>query len=312
MNIPVLSDDSSRKESCTSYFNMWHPRLPFFWVTLQLWIDYGTPVSITLENDSNFFERNGDTFVENETGAITGIVEPNVARQTDRGALKIQHSLRPVFLEKLESSEIGENVTYCWVRSRWGMQHLSYTISKYPRRTQLLGGKKRVDEVFERAFGIWENASALTFIRTTTRWPDIDIPFDSGWHNWFCKPFDGQNGVLAHASSPRHGAHIHFDDDEIWTVDSYDGINLLQVAVHEAGHAIGIDHSEVAASAMAPRYRSYNPNFELDADDVEAVRALYEKMLPSTDDSQEDALPIIITVVVGCLFNGFADYWANL
>ena len=53
------------------------------------------------------------------------------------------------------------------------------------------------------------------------------------------------------------------------------GISLLQVAVHELGHSLGLDHSTVRSAVMFPTYLQYNPNFRLDVDDISAIQALY-------------------------------------
>ena len=55
-------------------------------------------------------------------------------------------------------------------------------------------------------------------------------------------PFDGNNGVLAHAFFPNSSlrGHVHFDLDENWSIDS--NIHLATVAAHEFGHALGMNH----------------------------------------------------------------------
>ncbi|CAM4729432.1 unnamed protein product [Leuciscus chuanchicus] len=88
---------------------------------------------------------------------------------------------------------------------------------------------------------------------------------------------DGPNGVLAHANSPgpEQGGDTHFDDDETWTLSSR-GINLLLVAAHEFGHALGLDHSKDPSALMYPTYRYVNTNgYTLPRDDRLGVQALY-------------------------------------
>ena len=81
--------------------------------------------------------------------------------------------------------------------------------------------------------------------------------------------FDGRSNQLAHAFYPSNnelGGDMHFDLDEIWTVndDRYEGTDLFYVAVHELGHALGLDHDTVDEdSIMYESYKSINTkNFD--------------------------------------------------
>ena len=69
----------------------------------------------------------------------------------------------------------------------------------------------------------------------------------------------------------------HFDDDERFTTGTSDGINLDWVAVHEFGHSMGLEHSNVRESIMYPWYKGYFPNIELTEDDILGIQALYGK-----------------------------------
>ncbi len=51
---------------------------------------------------------------------------------------------------------------------------------------------------------------------------DIEIRFERGNHN-DGDSFDGPGSLLGHAYYPKYGGDIHFDDDETWTVGSYNG-----------------------------------------------------------------------------------------
>jgi len=86
--------------------------------------------------------------------------------------------------------------------------------------------------------------------------------------------------VLAHAFYPQSG-ETHFDVEEQWVdgdtedIDLMDGIDLMTVAGHELGHALGLGHSEVPGALMAPYYQGYEPNFSLPDDDRQAIQSLY-------------------------------------
>uniref|UniRef100_V9KAV1 Matrix metalloproteinase-9 n=1 Tax=Callorhinchus milii TaxID=7868 RepID=V9KAV1_CALMI len=80
-----------------------------------------------------------------------------------------------------------------------------------------------VDDAFARAFKVWSDVTPLTFKRIYSNDADILIQFGRTWHG-DPYPFDGNDGLLAHAYPPGkdlygdlHG-DAHFDDDEFWTL----------------------------------------------------------------------------------------------
>ena len=46
----------------------------------------------------------------------------------------------------------------------------------------------------------------------------------------------------------------------------------LQTAAHELGHSLGLSHSDVRSALMAPFYRGWEPNLQLNRDDMEAIQ----------------------------------------
>ena len=87
--------------------------------------------------------------------------------------------------------------------------------------------------------------------------------------------FDKSGGTLAHAFFPQQGrasGDIHFDDDEFWTLGSFSGINLTQVAVHEIGHSLGLEHTNVRGAIMFPSYEGYRPELDLASDDIAGIQ----------------------------------------
>ncbi|XP_045201325.2 matrix metalloproteinase-24-like [Mercenaria mercenaria] len=145
-----------------------------------------------------------------------------------------------------------------------------YRISEYSRKIS----KDDVQRELQRAFDLWSEVIPLSFVRREYGRADIEIRFVTGNHG-DNTPFDGSGQTLAHAYFPQYGGDAHFDEDEKWTVNIADGVNLYQVAAHEFGHSLGLAHSDVRSALMAPFYRGYDQDFKLDRDDILAVQELY-------------------------------------
>ncbi|TRY56327.1 hypothetical protein DNTS_031858 [Danionella cerebrum] len=136
--------------------------------------------------------------------------------------------------------------------------------------------QKEVDTTIAKAFQLYSDVIPLDFKQIYSGTADIMILFKAGYHGDFY-PFDGPSGVLAHANSPgpSEGGDTHFDDAEKWTLGSRD-VNLLLVAAHEFGHALGLDHSKDRSALMYPTYQYINTDgYALPQDDRLGVQALY-------------------------------------
>lgn len=85
-------------------------------------------------------------------------------------------------------------------------------------------------------------------------------------------------GVLAHAFYPTSG-ELHLDDTEQWVDSKEEGVDIMTVAAHELGHALGLGHSAVPGALMAPYYQGYDPEFALPQDDIDAIQSLYGELV---------------------------------
>lgn len=146
----------------------------------------------------------------------------------------------------------------------------------------------------EEALGRWAAVAPLKFVEVADSgpppsdnfYPAAGTPMIRFGHHGF----DGVYGVLAHARYPGTNGFdgdVHFDDGEIWTaapdaVVPANSTDLVEVATHEIGHALGLAHEALPPQGrdaiMNPiyqgRYNGPGTSFLL-PDDIEGIRAIY-------------------------------------
>ncbi|XP_070212983.1 matrix metalloproteinase-16-like [Littorina saxatilis] len=159
---------------------------------------------------------------------------------------------------------------YALQGSKWAKRELSFRISAYPDDL----AQMEVDDEIKRALQMWGDVTPLKFAQQSYGDPDLDVRFVRRSHG-DGNPFDGRGRTLAHAFFPQWGGDAHFDEEEAWTIAKSSGVNLFQVAAHEFGHSLGLSHSDTSAALMAPFYRGFQRDFQLDDDDIRAIQELY-------------------------------------
>jgi hypothetical protein len=169
----------------------------------------------------------------------------------------------------------------------WDRRNLSYQFGRpgAPSLTTDLAQGLVVNAV-RRAFNTWAAAGVGLSFRVIT---GGDIPIDADIRIEWRQSADPDSSmvgyVVAHSDYPPgcsvvttdYPKPLHFDDEEHTWVDGAvaGGFDIETVTLHEIGHLLGLDHSDVSGSVMWA-YVSPNSTLRtLQADDLAGIRSLY-------------------------------------
>jgi uncharacterized protein YraI/predicted Zn-dependent protease len=160
------------------------------------------------------------------------------------------------------------------IGAKWDKSVVTYGFSNCPRSLDCAAAQQQVREAIE----AWDAVCGLTLNEVPAN-ADIKIGWYTGNHG-DGNPFDGPGNVLAHAFFPLPylgdlGGDVHFDDAEIWVVGRPTGpyqVHLKTTAMHEVGHALGLDHSSDPTALMWDHYTGIRT---IGPDDIAGIQALY-------------------------------------
>lgn len=131
--------------------------------------------------------------------------------------------------------------------------------------------KKEIEAVLDRAYSMWAEHIGKPIIRTTdSSIADILVKFDF---------LDGKGGTLGQSQFPPYidtqtkPIHLVFDKYDVY--GSLEGavFDFFSIALHEAGHSLGLRHSEDHQAVM---YYAYQKVTGLWIDDILGVRTVYQ------------------------------------
>jgi Matrixin len=150
----------------------------------------------------------------------------------------------------------------------WSLEGISATL-----------GEEQAREALRRVFDKWAAASHLQFEELRGGVGAIRIAFVRGRHDaaWpgDDRAFDDSGEVAAHSFYPPDGI-VHFNDSVRWgPVEDGDRHDFETFALHEVGHALGLDHAATGGAIM--RARPHEGQHELSDDDRAGIAALYSR-----------------------------------
>ena len=157
--------------------------------------------------------------------------------------------------------------------SKWGIKNLTYFVENYVSGLS----KSDQDSILQQAWNSWSDVANLKFTRANTA-GSANFIISTGRGR--ASNFDGPGNTLAWAYLPSGNNYqgqllMRFDLDETWVNNrSARGILLLNVAAHEFGHLLGLDHSRIGSALMAPYYSPNVPK-PVQNDDVTRIVRLY-------------------------------------
>lgn len=210
------------------------------------------------------------------------------ARTPDRRPTPRRHT-RPI-LEGLEDRRLlyatlggnfvyGSRITYSFVPDGTNIGGVSSSL--FQTMSNRGFSTAQWQAAFQRAASVWEAASNINLVQVTDNGSSLgtwgDQQGDSRFGDIRIGGISLSSSVLATCFLPPSfnggtlAGDMVFNTNQAWQINNdYD---LQTVAIHEFGHALGLDHSTVSTADM---YAIYNGQKQsLTADDISGIQAVY-------------------------------------
>eukprot|EP00794_Sanderia_malayensis_P009339 gene9339-10324_t len=196
----------------------------------------------------------------------------------DAATKKLMNSTRCGMPDLGRADSARRKRRYSHQGSQWNKEKLTWRIHNYGNDNLK---RDLVRATIMNSLKKWSDVTNLSFKEISTGEPDIWFKFVRGAHGDpypFRLPY---SSVLAHAFYPMDGkmplaGDVHYNDDKQYTIATGKGVDLLWVTVHELGHSIGLDHSNVHGAIMYPYYQDNGgKDFDLTPDDIKGIQTLY-------------------------------------
>ena len=130
--------------------------------------------------------------------------------------------------------------------------------------------------IFRQAFDTWEEFTDLEFTEVNSSNADLTVAFISdpshfqGTTPLAWAKISASGGVISHTAIEYNDQTFQFNNT------CSGGYDLLTIAIHEIGHALGLNHSDVRESIMYPFIGFGECKWTLHQDDIDGIQSLYE------------------------------------
>jgi len=193
---------------------------------------------------------------------------------------KKEISKRTWCFETLDDRRCMAVASVGWDGPGKGSADLTYFVANAPAGLS----KADVTAAIKTALDAWSQIASVHF--TESKNPGLAKQLDISFGR-----IDGAGGTVAQAyfpadvNSSRIAGDVQFDSSENWEIGNAKGssaFDLVRVAVHEIGHALGLDHSSRNTANLAPTVSPNDSFTALDRDDVDAILSIYAPASPAT------------------------------
>ncbi len=188
---------------------------------------------------------------------------------------------RLIAFESLEARQLM-TASVGWDGPGLGGADLQYYVGTAPSSLS----QAAFEESIQTALDAWSQVVDVQFVRTSQPGQNNSLDFGVG-------SIDGAGGTLAEAyfpddvNSSRVAGDVEFDAAENWEVGNARGssaYDIVLVAAHEIGHALGLNHLQAAGSILLPSVSPTQQFTGLDQSDIAAIRQLYAATSVPTEE----------------------------